>query len=91
MEKDPVDTLSASSPFRCAGLSHIGNVRQENEDTFIMDPELGLFVVSDGMGGHRAGLESGRPVAGVYQYLQVVRISRAKTPGQGRRYLGDPS
>jgi serine/threonine protein phosphatase PrpC len=55
MENVTEDILSKTLPLQCAGLSHIGQVREENEDTFLMDPELGLFVVSDGMGGHRGG------------------------------------
>lgn len=55
MEKEIENILSTTLPLRCAGLSHIGKVREENEDTFLMDPELGLFIVSDGMGGHRGG------------------------------------
>jgi protein phosphatase len=37
------------------GLSDAGCVREENEDRICMDGELGLFVVADGMGGHRRG------------------------------------
>ena len=55
MGNEAEDILSTTLPLRCAGLSHIGKVREENEDTFLMDPELGLFLVSDGMGGHRGG------------------------------------
>ena len=55
MEKTAEDMNSTTLPLRCAGLSHIGKVREENEDTFLIDPELGLFIVSDGMGGHRGG------------------------------------
>jgi len=55
MRKEHEDILSTNLPLRCAGISHIGKVRQENEDTFLMDPEFGLFLVSDGMGGQRGG------------------------------------
>jgi serine/threonine protein phosphatase PrpC len=37
------------------GLSDRGPVRKSNEDCFISDPTLKLFVVADGMGGHSAG------------------------------------
>ena len=32
-----------------------GKVREENEDSFHIEPEIGLFIVSDGMGGHLGG------------------------------------
>ena len=32
-----------------------GPVRENNEDSFLVDQEAGLFVVADGMGGHAAG------------------------------------
>jgi protein phosphatase len=37
------------------GLSNAGPVRKTNEDSFINDPGLQLFMVADGMGGHAAG------------------------------------
>ncbi|MGH3976345.1 MAG: PP2C family protein-serine/threonine phosphatase [Pseudonocardiaceae bacterium] len=40
---------------RWAGLSDRGRVRERNEDRWSVDGDLGLFVVSDGMGGRPAG------------------------------------
>jgi serine/threonine protein phosphatase PrpC len=37
------------------GLSDIGRRRQVNQDAFLVDDRLGLWVVADGMGGHAAG------------------------------------
>lgn len=37
------------------GVTDKGTVRPINEDQFVVDEELGLLVVADGMGGHQAG------------------------------------
>lgn len=41
--------------FIAAGLSDVGLQREVNEDSFCILPEHKLFLVADGMGGHRAG------------------------------------
>lgn len=33
----------------------VGRVRDHNEDNFLVDKKIGLFIVADGMGGHAAG------------------------------------
>ncbi|HEY2732785.1 MAG TPA: protein phosphatase 2C domain-containing protein, partial [Polyangiales bacterium] len=33
----------------------VGRVRDVNEDSYLVDGALNLFVVADGMGGHAAG------------------------------------
>jgi len=40
---------------RSFGQSDVGRERDQNEDAFLRDDELGLYVVADGMGGHAAG------------------------------------
>jgi serine/threonine protein phosphatase PrpC len=37
------------------GLTDLGRKRQQNEDAFFFDDQLGLYIVADGMGGHAAG------------------------------------
>jgi protein phosphatase len=41
--------------YQASGATHTGRVRDRNEDYLLMDPEIGLYLVCDGMGGHSAG------------------------------------
>lgn len=41
--------------FEWAFRTDTGLCRSQNEDSFIIEPEIGLFLLSDGMGGHRGG------------------------------------
>ncbi len=48
-----------------------GRVRPHNEDIVLVDESLGLSIVADGVGGHRAGDRAARIVAdSVYQTLK---------------------
>jgi protein phosphatase len=41
--------------LKAHGATDVGRKRRHNEDAFLVDAELGLFVVADGLGGHASG------------------------------------
>lgn len=56
-------TASQPSTLSVAKSTDVGQVREINEDFILVDEELGLYVVCDGMGGHAAGEVASRTAA----------------------------
>jgi hypothetical protein len=47
--------MGLSESIRFYAATDVGKVREHNEDNFLVDKKLSLFIVADGMGGHAAG------------------------------------
>ncbi|MFC6672947.1 PP2C family protein-serine/threonine phosphatase [Marinobacterium aestuariivivens] len=52
--------------------SDVGRIRDHNEDSYVVDPQLGLWLVADGMGGHQGG-EVASAIAGLTVHQGVAR------------------
>lgn len=65
-------------PLRAAALSHVGKVREKNEDACVALPERGVFVVSDGIGGQPGGDVASKIVVEVLPGLLEERLEAAQ-------------
>jgi PPM family protein phosphatase len=66
-----------------AGLSDQGLMRHENQDRWYADPEQGLYLIADGMGGHSAGAVAAQIVADVLPALIRERLPDAEQGSSG--------
>lgn len=55
MQEINENRLGITLPYTWAVASDVGRDREQNEDAYALEPEAGLFLVADGMGGHRGG------------------------------------
>lgn len=59
--------------LRAAASTDVGLRRKANEDRYAVSPELGLYLVADGMGGHTAGqVASGLAAEAVLEAVQAL-------------------
>lgn len=56
-------SAQAAWRFRSSAATHPGAVRARNEDSYVDRPDIGLWAVADGAGGHQAGDVASRIIA----------------------------
>jgi len=72
---------NAISSFESGAATHVGKVRQQNEDSYLVSTESGVWAVADGMGGHEAG--------DVASHTVVEELEQITTPTSAANLLAD--
>jgi protein phosphatase len=66
--------------FRSAARTDVGMKREHNEDSFLVNEDLGLYVVCDGMGGHAGGETASRLAVQTIEKELISARLRADNP-----------
>ena len=70
--------------IQSSGCSDVGKVRENNEDSYLIEEERGLYLVADGMGGHLGGKTASTMAVNTIreaveeQYSELVEEARAE-------------
>lgn len=68
--------------------SDVGKVRTNNEDSFIVDEQAGLFIVADGMGGHNSGEVASKMACDIISKNLQMSLKRQTEPDRTQVMFG---
>jgi protein phosphatase len=64
-----------------SGAADIGQIRVHNEDAVLLRPDLHLYILADGAGGHNAGnVASAVATTSIANYFEATQIAYSKKP-----------
>jgi len=78
----------SAGTIRSAAATHAGAVRSHNEDAVLDRPDLGLWAVADGAGGHDCGEVASGMIAAALERIPP-GLSAAELLSEVRRCIGD--
>lgn len=71
------------------GQTDVGLKRQKNEDSFLINESLGLFIVADGMGGHKGGDLASSMAVDILQNCVALQLKKSQSNFSPRDVLID--
>lgn len=75
--------------YRSSARTDVGMKREHNEDSFLINEDLGLYVVCDGMGGHAGGETASRLAVQTIEKELISARLRVDDPFSARAALPD--